>query len=429
MSDWQKRDECVNWHPYTQHQTADLPIVICNGRGALVWDENGKEYIDAIASWWANPHGHCNPEIARAISQQLLELEHILFGGFTHPKAILLSEKLLSVLPQNQSKVFYSDNGSTAVEVALKMVLQYFANQGILKKNFIAFENAFHGDTFGAMATSGIGVFTQMFQDFFIEVKRIPIPNKENIAHVKALLSDYLNPNETAAFIFEPLVQGANGMLMYEAAYLDELILMCKEKKVLCIADEVMTGFGRTGKLFASDYLVQKPDLFCLSKALSGGFIPFAATTCAEFVFQAFKDTDTHKALFHGHTFMANPAGCAASLASIELSLKLETQKAIQEIQNQYKHYLPLFRNEDNCQSVRTLGVIFAVDLNVEIQDYYSDFRNQLYRYFIENGLILRPVGRTIYILPSYCISPVQLKKVLDCMLYLVKNLKSIAVM
>ncbi len=312
-----KRDKVHNWHPYTQHKTAaDFPAIV-RGEGALLWDENGKEYIDAIASWWVNPYGHSNKFIANAIYKQLTTLEHVLFGGFTHEPAVLLSEKLMEILPSNQKKIFYSDNGSTAVEVAIKVSMQYFFNQNQKKTKIIAFENAFHGDTFGAMAASGISFFTEAFQDSLLEVIRIPVPAYENENEVIQQLQKLVATGDFAAFIFEPLVQGAAGMIMYEAQILDKLIAICKQNNVFTIADEVMTGFGKTGKNFASDYLQNKPDMMCLSKALTGGTIPMAVTTFSQEIFDGFYDDNTSKALFHGHTFTANPAGCAAALASI----------------------------------------------------------------------------------------------------------------
>ena len=334
-----KRDQDHLWHPYTQHKTAALPIAISRGEGALLWDENNKEYIDAIASWWVNPFGHSNKFIADAIYKQLTTLEHVLFGGFTHEPAVVLGEKLIEILPKNQQKIFFSDNGSTAVEVAIKVALQYFFNKGEKKTTIIAFENAFHGDTFAAMAASGISFYTQAFQGMFIDVVRIPVPVKgleqESFDALKAVIKN----NNCAGFIFEPLVQGAAGMVMYEPETLDQLIRICQENKVLTIADEVMTGFGKTGKTFATDYLLEKPDMMCLSKALTGGTIPMAITTFTQEIFDAFYDDDINKALFHGHTFTANPTGCAAALASLELLQTNEMQANIARVNESHLRF------------------------------------------------------------------------------------------
>ncbi len=408
-----ERDKLYNWHPYTQHKTTGLFPAIVKGEGALVWDEKGKEYIDAIASWWVNPFGHSNRVIADAIYEQLTTLEHVLFGGFTHEKAVLLAEKLMTILPVNQEKLFYSDNGSTAVEVALKVALQYNYNKGIKKTKIIAFEDAFHGDTFGAMASSGITFFTEAFHGSLLEVIRIPVPTFGNEEQSLSALEDLVATNQYAAFIFEPLVQGAAGMVMYAPEVLDKMIAICKGFSVFTIADEVMTGFGKTGKIFASDYLENKPDMMCLSKALTGGTIPMAITTFTQEIFDGFYDNDTNKALFHGHTFTANPTGCAAALASINLLQTDEMQLNILRINSLHLAFESKIKSHPKVKTTRVLGVIFALEIKTETQEsYYGTMRNKLYNFFIENGIILRPVGNIVYILPPYIITDSQLEKV-----------------
>lgn len=408
-----QKDKLYNWHPYTQHKTAaDFPSIV-KGKDALLWDENGKEYIDAIASWWVNPFGHSNKVIADAIYEQLTTLEHVLFGGFTHNKAVELSEKLIEILPSNQQKIFYSDNGSTAVEVAIKVALQYNYNKGIKKTKIIAFEDAFHGDTFGAMAASGISFFTEAFKGSLLEVVRIPVPTVGNENQTIKSLENLVKTNEFAAFIFEPLVLGAAGMIMYSPEVLDKLIAICKQNNVFTIADEVMTGFGKTGKTFACDYLVEKPDMMCLSKALTGGTIPMAITTFTQEIFDGFYDDDTNKALFHGHTFTANPTGCAAALASISLLQTFEIQENINQINQSHLAFESKIKSHPKVKTTRVLGVIFALEIKTNSQEsYYGTMRNKLYNFFIENGIILRPVGNIVYILPPYVISKKQLHKV-----------------
>jgi adenosylmethionine-8-amino-7-oxononanoate aminotransferase len=410
-----ERDSQHLWHPYTQHKTAALPIAITKGEGALLWDENQKEYIDAIASWWVNPYGHSNKFIADAIYKQLTTLEHVLFGGFTHEPAIVLAEKLMAILPINQKKVFFSDNGSTSVEVAIKVALQYFYNKGEKRTTIIAFENAFHGDTFAAMAASGISFYTQAFQGMFIDVVRIPVPVKGQEQASFDTLNEVIKNNQCAGFIFEPLVQGAAGMVMYEPEALDQLLSICQEKNVLTIADEVMTGFGKTGRTFACDYLTQKPDMMCLSKALTGGTIPMAITTFTQDLFDAFYDEDINKALFHGHTFTANPTGCAAALASLTLLKTEEMQHNLIRINKSHLDFKKRVQNHPMVTATRVLGVIFALEIKTETSaSYYGTLRNRLYDYFIENGIILRPVGNIVYILPPYVITDAQLQKVYD---------------
>ncbi len=408
-----ERDKLYNWHPYTQHKTADDFPAIVKGKDALLWDENGKEYVDAIASWWVNPYGHSNTIIADAIYEQLTTLEHVLFGGFTHDKAVLLAEKLMTILPKNQKKLFYSDNGSTAVEVALKVALQYNYNKGIKKTKIIAFEDAFHGDTFGAMASSGISFFTEAFKGSLLEVVRIPVPTMGNEERSLQALHDLAATNEFAAFIFEPLVQGAAGMVMYRPEVLDTMVLICNQNKVFTIADEVMTGFGKTGRTFATDYLDNKPDMMCLSKALTGGTIPMAITTFTQEIFDGFYHDDTNKALFHGHTFTANPTGCAAALASINLLQTAEMQNNIARINTQHLAFEQRIKSYPKVKTTRVLGVIFALEIKTETEEsYYGALRNKLYNFFIDNGIILRPVGNIVYILPPYIITDSQLEKV-----------------
>lgn len=410
-----ERDKKHNWHPYTQHKLFDDHIAIVKGKDALLWDENGKEYIDAIASWWVNPYGHSNPQIADAIYKQLTSLEHVLFGGFTHEPAVLLSEKLMEILPKNQKKIFYSDNGSTAVEVALKVALQYFYNKGEKRTKILAFEDAFHGDTFGAMAASGISFFTEAFKGSLIEVVRIPVPTKGNEEKSLSELEKHLKTQEFAAFIFEPLVLGAAGMVMYEPEVLDKIIRLCKENHVFTIADEVMTGFGKTGKNFACDYLAENPDMMCLSKALTGGTVPMAITTFTQELYDAFYDDDINKALFHGHTFTANPVGCAAALTSLEILQSSEMQQNLKRIHQKHGEFAKHLESHPKVKNIRTLGVILAFEIKRDsTESYYGGFRQKLYNFFIENGIILRPVGNIVYILPPYVITNEQLDRVYE---------------
>lgn len=408
-----EKDRQYLWHPYTQHKTSATPIAIVKGKDALLWDENGKEYIDAIASWWVNPFGHSNQFVADAIYKQLTTLEHVLFGGFTHKPAVQVAEKLIPMLPNNQKKLFFSDNGSTAVEVAIKVALQFFYNKGEKKTTIIAFEDAFHGDTFAAMAASGISLYTQAFEGMFVDVIRIPVPTLGNEQASFDALKNAIKSKPCAGFIFEPLVQGAAGMVMYSPESLDKLIEICNENNVLTIADEVMTGFGKTGKNFACNYLEQKPDMMCLSKALTAGAIPMALTTFTQELFDGFYDDDINKALFHGHTFTANPTGCAAALASMELLEQPEMQENIQRINKNHLAFQEKVKSNPKVTKTRVLGVIFALEIKSDSDNsYYGTIRNKLYNFFIDRGVILRPVGNIVYILPPYIMTNQQLEKV-----------------
>ena len=406
-----ERDRDLIWHPYTQMQNAAPPIPIVRGEGVYLFTEDGKKYIDAISSWWVNIHGHSHPYIAQKVAEQLLRLEHVIFAGFTHPGAIELAERLIDILPSGQSKVFYSDNGSTAVEVALKMCFQYRSNLGDPRTKVLAFNNSYHGDTFGAMAVSSRSAFTQPFEKLLFEVEFIDVPDAGNIEELKGYISEVAS--DLAAFIFEPLIQGAGGMQMYEAQYLDELILHCKKNGILTIADEVMTGFGRTGKLFASDHLSEQADLMCFSKGLTGGTMALGLTTCTEEIYNAFLSDDKLKTLFHGHSFTANPVACSAALASLDLLLNKETINNIERITQSHHEFRNKIKDHPKLKNIRQTGTILALEWESTGEtSYFNNLRDKLYNFFLDQGIILRPLGNILYVLPPYCISSEQLNYV-----------------
>jgi adenosylmethionine-8-amino-7-oxononanoate aminotransferase len=403
-----ERDLKVIWHPYTQMKTAAPPIGIVRGEGTCLFDEQGKKYIDAVSSWWVNIHGHAHPYIARKVSEQLHKLEHVIFAGFTHEGAIELAERLLAILPDNQQKAFYSDNGSTAIEVAIKMCLQYWLNKGNQRTKIIAFKNAYHGDTFGAMAVSGRSAFTAAFDSLLFEVEFIDTPNKENIQSLKSQISHL--KSETACFVFEPLVQGSGGMLMYEAGYLDQLMAHCRQENVLMIADEVFTGFGRTGKPFACNHVQVQPDIMCFSKGLTGGTMALGLTTCTQHIYDAFLSDDRLKTLFHGHSFTANPIACAAALASLDLFLEPATAANISRIEIAHRQFADKIQHHPKIKAVRQTGTIVAMEWETgDNTSYFNSLRDKLYQYFLAEGIILRPLGNIIYILPPYCITNAEL--------------------
>ena len=403
MNELIKRDLEVVWHPYTQMKTAALPIPIVKGEGVYLFTDTGEKYIDAVSSWWVNIHGHSHPYIAKKVFEQLKKLEHVIFAGFTHPQAIILAENLLSIIPKNQKKVFFSDNGSTAVEVALKMCLQFWANKNEKRTKILAFKNAYHGDTFGAMAVSGRSAFTAPFDSLLFNVEFIDLPNRENLESLKSIISNL--KSDLACFIFEPLVQGASGMLMYNAKDLDELILHCKRESILTIADEVMTGFGRTGKLFASDHLINKADLMCFSKGLTGGTMPLGITTCKQEIYDAFLSDDKLKTLFHGHSFTANPVACAAANASFDILINPETLANIQRIEAKHKVFKAQIEKHPKLKEVRQTGTIIALEWDTDGTSYFNNIRDTLYNFFLDKGIILRPLGNILYIMPPYVIT------------------------
>jgi adenosylmethionine-8-amino-7-oxononanoate aminotransferase len=404
-----ERDQKVIWHPYTQMKTALPPIPIVRGEGAYLFAEDGTKYIDAVSSWWTNIHGHAHPHIAQKVAEQLKQLEHVIFAGFTHPTAVELAERLLAVLPDNQQKVFYSDNGSTAVEVAIKMCLQYWHNQGDKKNKILAFKNAYHGDTFGAMAVSGRSAFTAAFDSLLFDVEFIDLPNEENIQDLKTQISGL--KSQLACFIFEPLVQGSAGMIMYNARYLNELMAHCREEGILTIDDEVFTGFGRTGKPFACNHFTEKPDIMCFSKGLTGGTMALGVTTCTQRIFDAFLSDDKLKTLFHGHSFTANPIACSSALASMDIFLEDATSSNIKRISEQHTVFAERIKHHPKLKEVRQTGTILALEWNTGSNtSYFNSLRDVLYQYFLDAGIILRPLGNVVYILPPYCISNADLE-------------------
>ncbi|HVW96272.1 MAG TPA: adenosylmethionine--8-amino-7-oxononanoate transaminase [Mucilaginibacter sp.] len=403
-----ERDLKVVWHPYTQMQTALPHIPIVRGEGTCLFDEDGNKYIDAVSSWWVNIHGHAHPYIAEKVAAQLKKLEHVIFAGFTHEGAIELAERLLLLLPQNQQKVFYSDNGSTAVEVAIKMCLQYWHNNGQSRTKILAFKNAYHGDTFGAMAVSGRSAFTAAFESLLFEVEFIDLPDKSNIETLKEQVSAI--KDDLACFIFEPLVQGTAGMVMYEAKYLDELMKHCRKESVLMIDDEIFTGFGRTGKNFACDYLTEVPDIMCFSKGLTGGTMALGITTCSQQIYNAFLSDDKLKTLFHGHSFTANPVACAAALASMDIFTTPSTADNIRRISEMHGQFLQAIKDHPKIKAIRQTGTILAMEWNTgDNTSYFHSLRDTLYKYFLASGIILRPLGNILYILPPYCITDEEL--------------------
>ncbi|MCD8440090.1 adenosylmethionine--8-amino-7-oxononanoate transaminase [Tenacibaculum finnmarkense] len=407
----QERDKKHLWHPLKQHQTHPDSLGIVKAKGCILTDENGNEYIDAISSWYTCMFGHCNDFITSRVYQQMQTLDQIMFSDFTHEPAVKLSEELIKILPKNQNRIFFNDNGSTAVEASIKMALQYYFNKGEKRSTFIAFENGFHGDTFGAMSVSGLSAYNGPFEDFLMDIKRIPVPDGKNNDEILSQLKEIISQNDIAGFIYEPLVQGAAGMKIHKAADLNEILKYLKNKNILTIADEVMTGFGKTGNNFASDEIATKPDIICLSKALTGGLVPMAITSCTEEIYSTFLSNDIAKGFFHCHTYSANPIACSAALASIELLQTKEIQDSIEFISNAHKVFEDKIKQHSKVASTRSKGVILAIDLKTNANRYGS-LRDELLKYFMEDGVFLRPLGNTIYIQPPYVITEKQLKKV-----------------
>lgn len=409
------------WHPFRQEKNSQPLLGIVRGKGALLFDEQGGSYLDLVASWWLNLHGHAHPTIAKAIGDQALVLEQVLFADATHPQAATLARRLVEVLPESLTRIFYSDNGSSAVEIALKMAYQYWYNQGRTeRRRFIAFEGGYHGDTFGAMATGRTTGFYKPFESYLFQVDFMPYPDtwegdpdvdaKEEVA--LAWLETYLvqHAKEAAAMIMEPLVQGASGMRMCRPTFIQRVAKLLREHDILVIFDEVMTGFGRTGELFACQKIQVTPDLICLSKGLTGGFLPLAVTAATEAIFEAFLGDTFDKAFAHGHSFAANPLGCAAALASLSLFEEEDTLSAIRRINSIHREKINwLSERHPFIQYGRVMGGIAAFNLKTSGKGSASATGRRLKEEFQKRGLFLRPLGSVIYLIPPYCITSDQL--------------------
>jgi adenosylmethionine---8-amino-7-oxononanoate aminotransferase len=408
-------DQANIWHPFTPLEGHRPPLLVTAAQGCYLHTADGRKILDAISSWWVNLHGHAHPHIANAIAAQAKNLEHVIFAGFTHQPAIQLAERLLQILPPNQSKAFFSDNGSTATEVALKMAFQYFYNQGIQRRKIIALEGAYHGDTFGAMSVGERSPFNAPFDPYLFEVAFIPLPDEENEDEVFSRFCDLIAGGEVASFIFEPLIQGASGMRMYSAKWLDKAIAFAQKNEVICIADEVFTGFGRTGNLFASDYLYSKPDIICLSKGITGGFLPLGVTTCTDKIQSAYRTNDLMKTFFHGHSYTANPIVCAAANASLDLLLSPENQQNRQRITNKHAQFIADYAHLPLFRKVRQLGTILAMEIEQSgATSYIHEARNALYYHFLDQNILLRPLGNVLYIVPPYIIKEEELDYVYE---------------
>lgn len=418
-----QKDKQYIWHPFDQMKGADiLPIV--RGEGSYVFDEEGNKYIDGFSSWWVNVHGHAHPYIAKKISEQAHTLEHIAFGGFTHPPAVNLAERLVNLLPKNIEKIFFSDNGSTANEVALKMAIQYWFNKGEERSSFLALENDYHGDTFGSMSLTARGGFNEPFEKFMFDVEFIDKPTVENKTQVLTQVENHLKTKNVAAFIFEPIVQGAAGMLMHNPNVLSAIIGLCKKYNVLTIADEVFTGFGRTGKLFAVNHLKHQPDIMCLSKGITGGFLPLGITAVSQAVYQAFYSDNAQHTFLHGHSYTGNPLACAAANATLDLFDKENTMQQVVHIQEKLKIFTNNINNHSKVKSARSFGAIAAIELATNTEsNYFNTAGKNAYKWLLNQRIILRPLGNVIVIVPPYCISDKDLNYMFEKITYYLNNI------
>jgi adenosylmethionine-8-amino-7-oxononanoate aminotransferase len=414
------------WHPFTSLKDPLLPLLITSAEGVYLNTPDGRKIIDAISSWWVNLHGHGHTYIAEAIYRQALTLEHVIFAGFTHEPAIRLAERLLQLLPGPMERVFFSDNGSTAVEVAIKMALQFWYNQGIEKRKIIALSGAYHGDTFGAMSVGQRNDFTKPFFPWLFEVKFIDFPDEYHELSALARLEEEASSGQVAAFIYEPLLQGSAGMRTYAPAVLEKLLKTAKQYDILCIADEVLTGFGRTGKLFASEYSALLPDIITLSKGITGGTLPLGVTACNRKIETAFNQSGRDKTFYHGHSFTGNPLSCAAANASLDLLLAEDCRNSIRRIEASHRMFAATMKDHPAIAKIHHLGTLLSLELKTSSEtSYFNEARNSIYEFFLEKDILLRPLGNVIYLLPPYIISNDELNTIYHCISDFLENRKT----
>lgn len=410
-----ERDLKYIWHPFTQAATAKAPIAIKSAQGAYLYSEQHGKLFDGISSWWTNAHGHSHPHINQAIARQSEILEHVMFANFTHEPAVNLAEQLIETAPSGLSRVFYSDNGSTAVESGLKMAFQYWYNQGEERTHLIALQSGYHGDTFGAMAAGERSVYNKAFWPWLFNVLRAPSTcvsevtdeHSEAVITARALekLDELFNahPNKIAAVIIEPMLQGGGGMHIFTKGFLKGIKERCMKHGALLIADEVATGFYRTGKRFACDHEEVNPDILCLSKSLTGGYMPLAATLATEEIFKAFLGPNKSQALLHGHTFTGNPLGCAAALASLALFREREVLENIAAIGQTIASEIGAFQTIARVKNARSIGGVAIVELGDAQHGYESSIGESIYLYCLEKKLFIRPMGNVVYFMPPFC--------------------------
>ena len=409
-------DRSPIWHPFTQHALAPDSIAIARAEGARLYTADGREILDAISSWWVTTHGHGHPHIARAIAEQAGRLEQVIFAGFTHEPAEIFARKLTGIAPRGLQHVFFSDSGSTAVEVALKMAVGAWHNRGRPRRKILALEHAYHGDMFGAMAVGHRGVFNAAYEPLLFDVVRLPFPAPGQEQRTVDALAKLLReePDGFAALIVEPLVLGAGGMLMYPPSVLAELAALCRKRDVFLIADEVMTGFGRTGTMFACEQAGVAPDLMCLSKGVTGGFLPMGVTLAKREIYAAFYAKDRAKTFFHSSSYTGNAIACAAAVANLEIFAQEPVMERTVRIARQHQQRLVRLKDHPAVASVRQTGTIAAIELGAPDSGYLAGLGPKLQRFYLENDILLRPLGNVVYVLPPYCIDERDLDRIYD---------------
>jgi adenosylmethionine-8-amino-7-oxononanoate aminotransferase len=398
------------WHPFTQHGLGEPIPLVTRSEGAALYTADGRRVIDAISSWWVTTHGHCHPKIMAAIVEQAGKLDQIIFAGWTHEPAEAVARGLLAIMPGALTRVFFSDSGSTSVEVALKMALGFWRNRGDDRHRILVLEHGYHGDTIGGMSVGERGVYNQAYAPLLFEVGTIPLPGADPQPSYDALEAECAAG--AAAFIVEPLILGAGGMLMYPPAVLAEFAAICRRHGVLFIADEVMTGWGRTGTLLACEQAEVVPDILCLSKGLTGGAVPLAVTLASEPIYQAHLSGDRAKMFFHSSSYTANPLACAAAVANLAIWREEPVLRGITLLAERQAQRLARIAANPQVENARQLGTITAFEIEAPTTGYLSEIGPRLLAFFRERGILLRPLGNTIYLMPPYCIDEADLDTV-----------------
>ena len=428
MTNLSARDNGLIWHPFTQHQTERAPVGISHANGAVLYNEQGEEILDLISSWWTITHGHAHPKITEALYAQAKNMSHVMFSGFTHEPAVTIAESITSRLGGDLAHVFFSDNGSTSIEVALKMAFHYWRNCGNLTRtNFIAFDGGYHGDTFGAMSVGKGSGFFNLYEDLLCDVDVLPFAathiGDEQVEEREAQALETLkvalekNGDTYAAMIIEPMVQGAGGMKMCRPHFIQAIVELARSHGILVIFDEVMVGFGRTGTLFAHEQTDVIPDIICLSKGLTAGTLPLSLTVATSQIYDAFLGADFNRALAHGHSFTGNPLACAVANQSLQIFEEERTLERIGEIKGKHLDFTEKLAGMESIVNGRVCGSILAFDLLSSDGGYKSELSLKLRDYFLDHGLNIRPLGNTIYLMPPYCISDEQLNIAYDGLL------------
>jgi adenosylmethionine---8-amino-7-oxononanoate aminotransferase len=391
------------WHPFTQHALQPTAPQVIGADGAWLTTRDGRKIFDGISSWWTVTHGHRHPKIMAAISAQTEQLDHVIFAGFTHEPAERVASALIEIAPPGLEHVFFSDSGSTAVEVALKMALGFWRNSGQPRHRIVALEHGYHGDTIGTMSAGARGVFNAAYEPLLFDVERLSFPTPEREQQTINAFAKMCEKGDVAALLVEPLILGAGGMHMYAPSVLLRLQELCRRHDVLLVADEVMTAWGRTGQCFASQVAGIQPDILCVAKGLTGGSIPLAATLASSRIFEAHWSEDRSKTFFHSSSFTANPICCAAAAANLEIWKTEPVLERIQQLVTWQSKHLAAFHDDDRFENVRQLGTITAMDIKVGDAGYLAGIGPQLYAAILEHDVLLRPLGNTLYIMPPYC--------------------------